>query len=609
MPNRPPQVNLTQQQQPPPPQQPRTEKLALSDLGIQIEPEPRLVVMLAALDAAGWEPTPEGAEPSIFRQMLRKDLASLDPALRARMQEFYRRHKLDDAHATSAEQAANYVSLAYTLGPAPGFETPPRSDDLPAGALDVFDFAPLVRDFYRAARMDERLPTYLQMHRAEADTLRAASIEMGYSVLHYLNTQPVKTFTERIVTEGRPATTNNKKNGKAAAQKETTYREHERRFHIVPALLAAPGAINLRVIADDYYVIVPARTDSRASGALDPRSTGLRRAYIQYLIDPLVIRHSREIALKRAEIKTVLDAERERAHQDITPDVYLTVSRSLVSAADTRMEETARLRELQLKTSARLTAARDEATHAAILRESKDAQQAIEDTATAALAESYERGAVLDFYFAEQLRGIESSGFDIATFITDMISSISPAHELTRPAEYATAVTRDREARKKAQQQARERDAASDASLDEARATLFKRLGEVDDLLLVNNYTEAEARLLSMRDQYKNEPRVYFGLGRAAGLSAQDAFDETVQAERLNRALEHYRQATLLASPETDAALLSRAYVARGRILAFLDRKEEAAREFDAAIKLQDVPGGAYKEALAAKQGLANKQP
>jgi hypothetical protein len=45
-----------------------------------------------------------------------------------------------------------------------------------------------------------------------------------------------------------------------------------------------------------------------------------------------------------------------------------------------------------------------------------------------------------------------------------------------------------------------------------------------------------------------------------------------------------------------------------GRILAFLDQPVEAMKEFDAAIKLGRVQGGAYDEALAAKQKLAEQQ-
>jgi hypothetical protein len=42
-----------------------------------------------------------------------------------------------------------------------------------------------------------------------------------------------------------------------------------------------------------------------------------------------------------------------------------------------------------------------------------------------------------------------------------------------------------------------------------------------------------------------------------------------------------------------------------GRILAFLDRKDEAVKEFDAAINIGDVAGGAYKDAIEGKRKLA----
>jgi hypothetical protein len=45
-----------------------------------------------------------------------------------------------------------------------------------------------------------------------------------------------------------------------------------------------------------------------------------------------------------------------------------------------------------------------------------------------------------------------------------------------------------------------------------------------------------------------------------------------------------------------------------GRILAFLDRPAEAVKEFDAAIQLGDIKGGAYQDALDGKSKLAQPQ-
>ena len=97
---------------------------------------------MAALDVAGLDPTSTGRQPSAFRTKLRKDLANLDPTLREKMKTFYERNRLPSP-ATPADQAARYVSLALALGPSPSFDAPERSEDLPAGLLEVLDFAPL----------------------------------------------------------------------------------------------------------------------------------------------------------------------------------------------------------------------------------------------------------------------------------------------------------------------------------------------------------------------------------------------------------------------------------------------------------------------------------
>jgi len=41
-----------------------------------------------------------------------------------------------------------------------------------------------------------------------------------------------------------------------------------------------------------------------------------------------------------------------------------------------------------------------------------------------------------------------------------------------------------------------------------------------------------------------------------------------------------------------------------GRILAYLDKKDEALKEFDEAIKIGPVTGGAYDDAIAGKKKL-----
>ena len=582
-----PQTTQLKQAQPQRPVQERpATPFEISDYGVQFEADPRLVIVMAALDAAGFNPVPPGATPSTFRTKLRKDLANLDPDLRQRLQTFYERNKLP-APATPADEAARYISLALALGPPPSLDAPARSEDLPQGLLEVLDFAPLVQEFYRRSGIDERLVDYVRAYQAEGDRLRAPTTEMVRSLLSYLHTRPLTVSQERVET---------KSPDKKSKEKRYTFREKQRRFLILPDLLSPRGAINFRIIGDDYYAIVPEGTD--------PTSSELRRAYLQYVIDALVLRFNKDIADRREQIKQLL-AERQKAGSQTSPDVFLTVTRSLVAAADARYDDLRKREVLGYDTRTKLATAKTEADRNAIKKSALAELNAIEDETVARLADEYEKGAVLSFFFSDQLKGIENAGFDLANFFPDMIASFDPAREAKRPAEYAEARQRAnaaREARLAARKAESEGNGASANTVRDA--ALVRDLAAVEDTLRNKDYNDAEARLRELLKEYPREPRIFFALGQTASLAAMDATDEQVQKDRLNRALGHYRMAIAAASPEDDKAILSRAHESMGRINAFLDNTAEAMKSFDEAIKIGDVPGGAYRAALDGKKKL-----
>ena len=204
----------------------------VSEYGVDFQADPRLITVMAALETAGFDPVPAGRQPSVFRTKLRKDLANVDPDLRTRLKTFYERNKLP-APATAADQAARYVSLALALGPTPSLDAPARSDDLPAGLLEVLDFAPLVQEFYRRSGIDEQMVNYVRAYQAEGDRLRGPTTEMVRSLLTYLHTRPLTTSSERVEV---------KNPSNKSKQKTYTFREKERRFLILPDLLAPASA-------------------------------------------------------------------------------------------------------------------------------------------------------------------------------------------------------------------------------------------------------------------------------------------------------------------------------------------------------------------------------
>src|SRR5262249_46530010 len=146
---------------------------------------------------------------------------------------------------------------------------------------------------------------------------------------------------------------------------------------------------------------------------------------------------------------------------------------------------------------------------------------------------------------------------------------------------------------------------ATEAAEDSRNAALIKSLSEVEKLLQTRNYEEAETRLKALLADYPREPRLFFTLGQTAVLWARDTTDDDLQTQRLNRALANFRLAVAAASPESDKVLLSRGHEAMGRILAFLDQKDEALKEFEAAIKIGDISGGSYRDAIEGKRKLS----
>src|SRR3954471_16222003 len=142
-----PQQNQQRPQQPVANRPQPSQKFDLTDYGVTIQPDNRLIVVMAALEAAGVDFVPAGQSPSAFRQQVRKDFADLDPDLKRRLRESYERAKLkptENYTPTPAEQAARYISLAFSLGPIPELESPARSSDLPDELLEVLDFGALV---------------------------------------------------------------------------------------------------------------------------------------------------------------------------------------------------------------------------------------------------------------------------------------------------------------------------------------------------------------------------------------------------------------------------------------------------------------------------------
>ena len=111
-------------------------------------------------------------------------------------------------------------------------------------------------------------------------------------LLDYLHTKPQTTYIERIKTETKAV------KGKKTFQK-TEVRERTRRFYIVPEMLATTGTINFLNVGDEYFAIVPPSTDLSSSE--------VRRGFLQFVLDPLILKNAKDISTLREGIKGLLD--------------------------------------------------------------------------------------------------------------------------------------------------------------------------------------------------------------------------------------------------------------------------------------------------------------
>lgn len=606
--------------------------LDLSNYGVTIQPDKRLMTVLATLEAIGVE-TNLSKEGEEFSRTLQKDLAEANPDLRRKLKIFVdqyakrlaRRYRDDlSAQATNenirkemledfdsffakysrgltAEEKKFYgkkyepfmnqvispfISMAYTLSPFPALDEPERTLDLPAELLEVLDYSILVREFYRTKGMAEKLDAYYKLNQQVGDKMRPEAREMVRGVLDYLHTRPELTFKEKIKTES-------KKGKKTLTSYETVYRE--RSFRIVPEILATKGTINFLNIRDNYFAVVPPETDLSSSD--------VRRGFLQFVLDPLVIGSSKNVLVHQKEIRSLLNDRRIDGYS-ISPDPFLAVSRSLVAAVDAR-EKQFRKEQAATAQARRILPLQDsEAKKKEVIAELNRVKQIVDDEALLQLSESYKKGAVFAFYFAEKLRGIENSGFDIASSIDDWLISLKPLEESNRLSQYSTEINRAVAQREK-----------EGIIVVEERILvenpLTEKLLKVEKLTDAKKFGEAQIQLEKLLAENKENPleqaRIYYALGRMVSQSAEGVTDAEEISKRLLKAADYYKNVIQSIEPKTDRALISSTYFALGRIYEFSGQTDYAIKIYDAAIRLGEVEGGAYQQAFDAKNSLIKK--
>ncbi len=558
----------------------------LSDYGVKIEPDRRLIVVLASLEMAGLE-TPLGEDGEQFRAKLKTDLGAMDEDLKTRMRSFVVQYRKRHPQLSTSQTIAPFISMAYTLSPAPGFDEPQRSIDLPDDLLEVLDYAPLVREFYRRSGISSKLDEYVKTYQKAGDEMRPSAISMIQELLDFLNTKPETSYIEKIKTQEAASKSKRRK------IQQTEIVERERRFFVVPEMFAPKDTLNFRNIKDNYYVIVSPGTDLTNSET--------RRAYLQFVIDPLILDNAKDILEKRAAIKTLLDAQRLK-NPNISPDVFLAVSRSMVAAADAKEIEHRKINVATNQARQKITQLKTDTEKRAFAAELDKYKQTLYDETALTLSEAYQNGAVLSFYFARQFDGLGGSGFDVAASMKDIILSIDPSKENDRLAEFS-----ENGARAAKRRLEKEKNSSATALISENPVTA--KLLEIDKIIEAKDYVQANAELKILLEK-NPDPRIHYALGRVTSLSAETLKDPEQRNKKLAEAELFYSNAIRASTKSTDLELIALSYLAIGRIYEFRGQTEYAVKIYEKAMEFvaANPASQPYKQAAEARERLIKDQ-
>ena len=556
-------------------------EINLAIYGVGISPDKRLIAVMVALEIGGID-TPLIEKGEKFRSRVRNDFKGISPQLRQQLLTFVEQYKKRNAKLSQSEIVAAFVTLAYSLSEVPALRAPERSVDLPDDLLEVLDFASLVAALYQSPGVAAKIDGYYRENLTAGNGLKPSAREMVRDILDYLHTKPELVYIERVRVDIP---------GKKKLQRIES-REYQRSFKIVPAMLAPKGTVNFLNIRDSYFAIIPPEIDLSASD--------VRRAYLQFVLDPLVLKNARTIIQNSEGIKKLLE-QRRKAGSAVSPDVVLAVSRSLVAAADAREEE---FRKVKLATSQarrKIELLATDAEKRSVVSELDRVKQIFADESALQLSESYEKGAVLAFYFAQRLKGLEDSGFDVASSLTDWITSIDISAEEDRLAQNA-------DARKRALAEREKRRTRTVVETTLVSNPLTEALLKIDKDIEAKKLAEAEKSLNSLLKKYPmGATRIYYSLGRVASKSAENLTDASEVNKRLIKAKDFFEKALGSATINTDKELISLTYVSLGRIYEFYDQKDYAVKIYEAAMQYGSADGEGFKRAFEAKRKIVGK--
>ena len=447
------------------------------------------------LSAAGWHPLRAQVRELVQRQQ--------GPAVDA-VRQFYAQHELSDPGAT----LSRYIWFALVAGPPPNFAPIVRHEELPPEALALEGFTEILANYYKEQNIRELWRRAQPAYSSEIERLH----------------EPVS----RIVMVA------------TAYLREIANPSDPRTFSLIVEPMVGRKT-NVRNFGDHYAIVL--------SGTGELPVDEVRHAFLHFLLDPVPLRYSHVVAVKRPLLNVA--AKAPRLPQEFKDDFPAFFTECLVRAVELKLRRLA------------------------------------PSEMAAAIDRDEGNGFVLERPLERALGTFEKAEPSMTLYFPDLVRSIDTGAEYKRleSVKFAAASTPDENEVEVAR--AKRLPPATVPNDPEALAALT----EGERMIAEKNPRGAEAAFQKVVAKYPNQPRAVYGLALVALLDGDGA-----RAKQMLGRLVTGEQAA-----SKDPMVLAWSHIFLGRIYESDGRPDQALDEYRAALAVEGAPELARQ---AAQRGL-----
>jgi hypothetical protein len=492
---------------PPPPQRPQRELAPPTP--ISVDSSEAMFTTMCALLASGFEADVSAENWHPIRAQLRDRMQHQEgPAVEA-VREYYRQHDSADPGAA----LSRYLWFGLVAGRAPDFKPTMRREELPPEVLALEGFSEILSKYYQEQQIGQLWRQMQPTYNREIERMHEAVSQIVFVTTGYLRamSQPSDPRTFTIIVE--------------------------------PLV----GRItNVRNFGDHYAIVL--------SGADDIPVDVVRHAYLHFLLDPLPLRYSHVVAVKRPLFERAASAPR------LAPDLKDDYPSYFAECA---------VRAVELKLKKMSPGQRD-----------------------AALDLDDADGYILVRPLFAALPKFEGSEPSMTLFFPDLVRSVDLAAELKRVStlQFAAADRQQKSGDLSSEEVARRRSALPATVPNDAEA--IAALTEGERRIAEKNARAAEASFQKVVAKYPDQARAWYGLGLVAlldhdGPRAKQVFGRLTSGEH---------------AANSDPMVLAWSHIYLARIYDDEGQARQAQAEYQAALTVQ---GGPEQARQAAQKGLA----